>query len=205
MSFQSVPNCAEAVIRCSTATQGVNNVLGFFFAAGGPVQTNMDDLSATVNASVASDYLPFVAPGVGYIETYVRGLTSITDYSSVNASGAGPGTMAGSLELPTNVSFCITLRTAFTGRSARGRFYSLPFTDAGMASINAVTATYANGVRSFLRNLQAAVLVNGWSLVIISRFTGGAPRLVGDHFTVTNIDYRNLIPDSQRGRLPQGH
>jgi len=51
----------------------------------------------------------------------------------------------------------------------------------------------------------AAALVAGWSLSIISRRTAGAPRLIGTHFVVTDIDYRNLIPDSQRGRLPQGH
>jgi len=205
MTFQSVPDCAEAVIRCSSGSQGMNNVLGFVFNAGGPVQANIDSLASIVDSYVGSDYLPFVAPGVGYLETFVRGLTNINDFSASDSTNAGSGTMSGTLELPTNVTFCVTLRTAYTGRSARGRFYALPFTNNGMASINAVTSTYANGIRTFLRSVQAAALVAGWSLSIISRRTAGAPRLIGTHFVVTDIDYRNLIPDSQRGRLPQGH
>jgi len=113
--------------------------------------------------------------------------------------------MSGVDNLPSNVTWVATLRSAFTGRSARGRFYTMPFTDLGLASINAVTSTFATAIIAFLEDVQARVTTNGWEMVVVSRFHNKTPRDPGIFFPITDIVARNLLTDSQRGRLTRGH
>jgi hypothetical protein len=42
-------------------------------------------------------------------------------------------------------------------------------------------------------------------MCVASRFHNGAPRTPAITFAITSIAARNLIIDSQRGRLPKGH
>jgi len=204
MPFQSIPECAEVVIHGQGGSKAIANVLGFWMP-GGYLQADLDNLASAIDIAVGADYLPFVAAGSAYIRTDVRGLENVVDLTSSASSQAGPGTMSGTFELPSNVAFCVTLRTGLTGRSARGRFYSWPFADSGLSAVDTVTTTYANGIKTFVNACLTAGLSEGWYLSILSRRSLGALRPVGVHYTVTNIDYRNRTTDSQRGRLPANH
>jgi len=204
MPFQSIPECAEAVIIGQGGSKSIANVLGFW-KPGGYNQTDIDNLAAAIDSVVGSDYLDWVAAGSAYIATTVRGLENVVDLSAINAANAGPGTMAGTFELPSNCSFCVTLRTGLTGRSARGRFYTWPMADSALSAVDTVTTTYANGIVTTLTGFQSAALAEGWYLSILSRRSLGAVRPVGTHYTVTGIAYRNRSLDSQRGRLPANH
>jgi len=204
MTFQSIPECAEVVIHGLGGSKAIANVLGFW-KPGGYDLTDLQNLADAIDIAVGADYLPFVAAGSAYTVTVARGLENIVDLSASASTQAGPGTMAGTFELPSNVTFCVTLRTGLTGRSARGRFYSWPFADSGLSAVDTVTTTYADGIKTFVNACKVAGASAGWTMSILSRRSAGALRPVGVHYDVTNIDYRNRTTDSQRGRLPSNH
>jgi len=203
MAFQSAPDCAEAVIRCTYGGKEVVNVLNFFFD-GGYNQTNIDALAALVDQDVADFYLDALSANVTYVETFVRGLTDETDLSASNGTGTGVGAVGGG-SYPANASACISLGTGFTGRSNRGRFYALPTGTSNGLGVNTVSTTYLGQLVDFLEAVQGDAVAAGWDLIILSRFHDGAKRAVATKQFVTSITARNTVLDSQRGRLPSGH
>lgn len=203
MPFQSVPNAVECVIQGVIGSQAIANVMGFQFA--GPYgQTDLDALAGVVDALVDSEYLPLVSSGVSYVQTKVRGLTSIIDLESVNTTGAGPGTAAGT-GIPANNTFCVTARTGKTGRSARGRFYAWPTIAGNYSAPSILNAGYVTAMEAFLLDVRSAAASVNWVNCVISRFSLGTARAVGITTPIINWAARNNIGDSQRHRLPRGH
>lgn len=203
MAFQSAPDTAEAVIAAVASAKNIFNVLNFV-KAGGYDQDAIDDLAAVVDAAVGDNYLPLLHTGIEYLSTTVRGLENDGDFESVNADNAGFGTASGA-GLPNNVTGVITLRTGITGRSNRGRFYALPTSATNQSGLNTFSTGYMNALVDFLGDMGDAAAVAGWTLSILSRITGGAPRTTATTRPVTVIEVRNRTNDSQRGRLPEGH
>lgn len=203
MTFQSAPDMAEAVVRFSLGGKQMVNVLGFL-RSGGYIQADIDALAGVVDARVGTDYLPVCDASVTYTETLVRGLTLINDLQASNSASSGIGGSSGAT-LPANVTLCITMRSGFTGRSARGRFYAVPTNGTKLASVNTFAGAYGDALVDFLDGVALDAAALGWEHVIISRFTGNAQRAVAVPFIVNTNAYRNLTCDSQRGRLPSNH
>jgi hypothetical protein len=203
MPFQSVPETAEAVINGEISGQTIANVVGAR-RVGGYNQTNLDQLASAVNIWVGNFYLPLVANSVNYVQTHVRGLESIIDLESIDATSAGPGTAAGTGN-PANASFVITLRTGHTGRSARGRFYMWPFGGSALQTSQTVTTTYAAAAAAALTQLMTDISSAGWVPVIISRRSLNARRPVGITTTIISATARNVDLDSMKHRLLRGH
>jgi len=203
MAFQSVPNCAEAVIRGLALTKPIANVVGFKFGSL-PVEADLQQLADTVDAWVGSDYLPLVSNATTYLVTNVRGLTVENDVEAFAATATGPGTQTGSA-MPANATLCLTLRSGKTGRSARGRFYAWPFSSSVLADAQNVTSGYGTALAAALNHLKTLAAIDGWQMVVISRFALGVARPVGITFPVSAIESRNTLVDSQRGRLAPGH
>jgi hypothetical protein len=199
MAFQPAPNCAEAVIRCTYGGKEVVNVLNFF-STGGYTQSDLDNLAGEVDIYVGASYLPNLSPDLEYIETHVRGLANASDLEAHDNGSAGFGT-AGGTSLPANVTLAIKMTTGFTGRSNRGRLYSLPNTDAALTGPNMFNVTFATDIIAFLTSVQTGALSVGWNMVVLSRFTLGAPRTTATHRVITGFSYTDLKADSQRGRL----
>jgi len=203
MTFVPAPDCAEAVIQATYGGVNIANVINFK-KFGGYDQTAIDALAALVDVAVGDAYLGLLSNGVAYSGTTVRGLSDIIDLSGFNDAFAGPGELA-TAGLPANVTLCITLRTGFTGRSARGRFFAMPTVADQLSTPDAFVSTFGTQLVSFLTDLKAAALVLGWTMVIVSRFSNGVPRGTAIATPVTNIVARNNLTDSQRHRLPRGH
>jgi len=121
--------------------------------------------------------------------------------SSSNADNAGAGTDSDDA-LPNSVSLCLTVRTAFTGRSARGRIFAMAPTVVQAPVPNFVTTGYRDAIVAAYEACRTRITSLGYQMVVVSRFSGGAPRAVGITFPVTSIVARNLRLDSQRGRMP---
>lgn len=203
MAFQSAPDCAEAVIRATYGGKNIANVLNFH-KVGGYSQADIDQLAAVVDDNVGSGYLALLSGNVTYVDTLVRGLTSDTDLTAAQNANAGVGTVSGG-SYPANASACITLRTGFTGRSARGRFYAMPTGTSNGLGVNTVSTTYLDALVDFLQAVAGDADLEGWDLVVLSRFHNKAERETATFLDVTSISYRNNVLDSQRGRLPVGH
>jgi hypothetical protein len=203
LPFQPVPNCAEAVTSFSVGGKEMVNVLHFLFA-GSYAQGDLDALASAIDAEVTLNYLPVVTAAALYVETRVRGLTVENDLHSVNNDGSAAGGAAG-IEAPSNVSFCVTLRSNFTGRSARGRWYAVPPSSSIIGADSTASSAYVVALLAYLDGVKAAAAAIGWQLVIASRHHNGALRPLGVPFVVTSISARNHTLDSQRGRLPKNH
>lgn len=203
MPFQSIPNCAELIIRGTVGAKAVANVIGFNFGAA-YAQPAIDALAAAADGSVTTYYKPLMTAGMTYDGVEVRGLTSTVDLFGSNSSGAGTGGVSGA-QLNNNVTLCVTLRSGLTGRSARGRFYAFPTGASQLSAANLFSTTYGNALVAFLDNLRLVAAGAGWQCSILSRRNNNALRPVGVAFGVLDVELRNYISDSQRGRLPLGH
>lgn len=196
-------DCAEIVLAGTYFGKGINHVLGAW-KPGGYVLTDLQDLANAIDVEVGDTYLDWVNEDVNYDSTTVRGLTSPTDIVATSVVTAGLGHRSG-VNLPANASLCMTLRSGFTGRSARGRFYAWPTVSADQTDAQNYAGAYRDGVLGFLFAVQSDCTTLGWVLSILSRRTMNADRAVGTHYAVNDIQSRNLKVDSRRSRLLSGH
>lgn len=130
---------------------------------------------------------------VSFHEIFVHNLAGVAsgEYTlAITPADAGDVTEDA---MPGNVAFCITLRTALSGRTTRGRKYF-----SGLAKTHVVANQYdvarANGLVSDIQSLIDDLAANGTPLCI---FSPTALTLV----PVTTATYVDLYTDSQRRRL----
>jgi len=199
MAFVPAPNCAEAIINWDTPGGRNLNVCNFKFA-GSYIQDDIDALAAAVDSAVGTDMLPLTSGDSAYVGTHVRGLAATVDLEALNVDSIGAGTAMGG-GLPTNASHCISLRTGLTGRSARGRFYTVGMATSAQASADAVSVTYSNAYIDALENMSAAAALEGWTFVVLSRQNNGIVLTTAVARPITTMLAVDLNIDSQRRRL----
>jgi len=199
MAFQSVPDTIECVIDWLINGETAANTLKFT-KVGGYSSTDLDNILLTMDGQVATYFLPLLSSDIEYVQVRARGLANDPDIVAANGNSAGPGAIA-EPTLPNNVSLCTTFRTALTGRSYRGRFYSPPPIVSQMDTANLVGTSYAASLLAAINAVIFSGPDNGFVHVVVSRFSGGSPRGFGIATPVTSVVNRNRRVDSQRGRL----
>lgn len=109
---------------------------------------------------------------------------------------------AGAAALPLNVTFCLRCITNSAGRSYRGRIYfaGIPSNYLG-ATINEISASWANTMVSYLTNFKATLLAAGHTMVVVSYRNNKAWRTTAAATAITQWGYADLYLDSQRRRL----
>jgi len=199
MAFQPAVDCAEAIISYATPG-GINlNVVNFKYATVYD-QEAIDDLAAAIDGVVGVDFLPLIAGDSVYVSTHVRGLASTVDLESLNVASSDNGGASGGA-LPTNAAYCLSLRTGLTGRSARGRFYTVAMTTAHQATADTVTTTYRDAWIAALESMQSAASGVGWTWGVLSRQNNGVVLSSAVLRAITVVFGVNLDIDSQRRRL----
>ena len=200
MAFQAVPNTAEIIIEYLGNGEPMINTL-YAEKPSGYLLVDLAALAFTVDANVASAWLPDQSMDVSYVKTTVRGLGAENDIEVENNTGAGPG---GTLTkgLPNNVTIAIKKTSGLTGRSARGRCYWIGMPAADLdADENVVSASYVTDVVANMNSMRGSIDGTVWDAVLVSRFTGGAKRPTGVTFPwLSNVAVDGFV-DSQRGRL----
>lgn len=201
MAFQSVPGTVEVVVDFVVAGTPTANTMKFF-RAGTITQAHLDALTAGLDSNVGFQYAGILAQGDQYVQVRARGLENPVDLAS--SSGAAAFTEAGIIHvgLASSLSLCLTLRTANTGRSARGRWFHQRPLVLDMESANLATSGYGADCVSRVQAFITEATSLGWTPVIVSRFAAKAKRPVGVTFPITSVVARNLRVDSQRGRMP---
>jgi len=203
MPFQSVPECAEVVIKATVENLPVFNVLNFWKPGGYDI-VDLDALTLAVDTAWSSYFLADLHTSYLYQGAFGKGLELINDIQSSSVAGAGAGSASGD-GFPNNVAFVLTFRTGLTGRSARGRAYIGGIPASATTTNNTVFSSFAAAMVADMGQVKTAAVGAGWQLVVVSRITGGALRPLGVHNAVTSIVARNTELDSQRRRLPRGH
>ena len=199
MTFQSVPDVAEAVVQFTA--QGELQTMTFYGLKVGYSQGDLDALSAAMDAWATAELKPMLSSSLAYIGVQVKGLELLNDLTSFDATGSGVG---GTAETPLANQDCIAVArlSNFTGRSARGRVY-MPLHRGNVdTNENLVTSSTETAFEDALDEVSVSMIGAGWIEVIVSRFTGGAPRATGVTFTVVAYDMRDREIDTQRRRMP---
>jgi hypothetical protein len=200
MAFIPTENTVRVDALQDVSDQHCENTLWYFSAGGALDITEMAALGDAIN-EIFTTFFPAFHPG----NWLYRGCV-VTDQSSESGAAVNrpvtptPGTNASDV-LPNNVAFVIKFLTTGRGRSARGRNY-FPAIPRDQVTENTLESTYVDGVVTAYQNFLVPSLDIDASLVVVSHFTGGAPRSAGLAQPVTAITFTDLILDSQRRRLP---
>lgn len=201
MDFVPVPDGALVEIVATLDGQVCENTL-WFQSSGDFNASDLLDLGNGVLEWWGAQMAPGISDQVsitGANVTDMRTQTGPGVFVLPAAPMAGEGT---SPPLPNNVALCISFRTAFRGRSARGRNYIF-----GLQENQSTKSHVDAGVTDFFQDayatmIGAGTLVAGWQWSVVSRITAGNPRtsaLVRPVIAAVIVD---PVLDSQRRRLP---
>jgi hypothetical protein len=201
MPFVPVANVFMAEVRMLAAGQQIENTLYFRPDPTGAA-TSMADLGADLLLWWNNDYAPAIPADITLREIHITDLSSAT--SGVHTQPAPTPAPAGdrvSALLPNNATLCVSFRTALRGRSFRGRNYL-----AGLGEVDVTLSTVSAGLQGDVlaayNALLATPITDNWIWVVVSRFSGGAPRPSGVVTEVTSVVIVDPVVDSQRRRLP---
>ena len=200
MAFQRVPNTAEITFVYQQNLQPVVNTT-HAVRAGGYNGAQIINLAAAMDAVAVSNLRPAMVTDAFYLRAEIRGLDQENDLAASNADGAGAGALLGP-GLPNNVTLSIKRASPFTGRSARGRWFWVGLAAAQLSgNENEVDEQAVLDAQFAVDAVRLAIQAEGWSPVIVSRFTNKLQRAEGVTFNWVDTVAVNGSVDSQRGRL----
>lgn len=186
-------------------------------------------LANSVDAAVKSAWVANMAPlcanetGLGAVS--VRDLSSPNQPEFVGNSPTVLGSDATSDSLPTGIALCVTLRTAKAGKSYTGRVYVGGFTEAQNGTNGGASQAAADGATNFVGDVKDALGTLGLVLGVLSRpsyatvikketgypdgsteeeILSQSPSRAGAITDVETVQARNLVWDTQRGRMALG-
>ena len=196
-----VPNTAEVHIRGAHDGQFVENT--FYYEFGSTITDgDLTQLAIDIAAVVISDWLPLLSSNWVGREVYARDLTSGSGLEATDTSIFGEvGTSTGP-DLPNNATIAIARKSGLAGRSFRGRVFWQALTASMVTTANNLNSAVGLDIIDAINAVDAAAILLDWTPVIVSLFTGGAPRVSGVTTPITSWSLTNLVLDGQRRRLP---
>lgn len=199
MAFVPVPNTAMFELRYTLFDQQIENTLWFEEALpwnAGTIATQCEVL----HDWVVSDLFPTLSVDLILREVFGTSMESDTAPTGSFVPAAPPAGDVPSNSEAGNVAFGITFRTGNRGRSFRGRNY-VPGIPQNNRSGNQVVPTFATTIQTAYQQLTGLIpeMLGTW--VVVSRFSGGVPRVTGVTTPVVQAAFHDLNLDSQRRRL----
>lgn len=200
MPFIPVANVAQVEMRYLWDSQQVENTLYYQFA-GSIAFADLVDLTEHLYDWWDTSLKPIQSAACALREVYARDISSEFGIAYARVSSPPePGTNL-SPTLPNNVTVAIGFRALQVGRSFRGRNYSVGMCE-GDVTGNLIGGTYATDLQAAYSAMRASVQTIDWLWGIVSRYSGGAPRVAGVFSPVAVLGFTDGIVDSQRRRLP---
>jgi hypothetical protein len=186
------------------------NVLHAEYTLAGPLNPNIANtiFDHVLNSAQWTTFRAFLTPNITLAGVEVIDIRSPDNPGVPSTSGGQAGT-AVSLELPPQVSLVITLRTAKTGRSHRGRVYTFGYTASALADTGLAAAPVLPAAAGFVTAFQEGIAVAGGTLAIRSAALPERPAKPGGMLPakpyeitpVTVIQARDAIWDTNRRRV----
>lgn len=197
------------------------NVLGGVVASGFLVnQTLANTLGSAIKTAFTSNLGTFLNNTAGVAKVGVRDLRQLNQPEFLDTGGTVMGSAVGDL-LPSQNSLAVTLRTALSGKSYRGRVYSPPLVEANNTPGGNVDTAGQAAVLAFYTAVQSALSAQNISWAVLSRpayaYTINKVWTLGDGSTfsevigrgnaragiaspITSIASRNVVWETQRRR-----
>jgi len=202
MAFIPVSDTAQVRIEGRVDNQQTINDLYFRHSTGAIAQADIQALASAMATWYGGSMCPLLNEAWQGVATHARDLSSelgfVADQSMVGTNGTVTGEAA-----PNNCTMSVSIRSAFPGRSFRGRNY-VPVLTNSQVTGNNIDADWAQSVVDAYALLLfgGGALPGGWVWVVVSRFSGGLPRPDGVFSEVFSVRVVDLVVDSQRRRLP---
>lgn len=201
MAFVPVPMTAQVDVVYLWNGQRVENTLYFRSTSDEPNENNMNDLLVTLANLWVNGLMELLAETIVLILLEARSLhVQNGPVASFALSPGVPGSIAGEAN-PGNCAWTVTFATSLAGRSFRGRNYVAGIPQGSVAE-STVSQTFADNVLAHYELVRTTLPANEWQWCVVSRYTNGAPRVVGVATPITSVRYFDLTTDSQRRRLP---
>jgi len=201
MAFTPVINTVSVEFRTTWDAQHCENRI-FVDLLTTPSQANCQALANAMLTWWTGNVVALTPANLALREVFVRDQSQLNGFAATaSPTGALPGTHAAA-SLPNNVTICASIRTLFTGRSARGRWYWQGLCEDQVVD-NTVNSGVITSIDAALTNLASVIAALGHFWVIVSYQSLGVPRPGGPvKFVVNDIVFVDAIIDSMRRRLP---
>jgi hypothetical protein len=199
MAFQAVPNTIQCDVVFLLFGQRIENVYHVEVPGGVDAPTIVDTAS-----EVGNWVMDTLMPSLSHNLTFL-----LVEATNLSIEGGGTATFApttpvpggsGDSSMPGGTAFCVSLRTAESGRSHRGRKY-ISGLAVSQISGNQVLTAYGNALVAAIAELISVLSAVGKLLVVVSRVLDGVERVVGITTAVTAAVAVDYNIDSQRRRL----
>lgn len=207
--FVPSPNTVKVNLHWTIHGRPQLNVLHGLFDTVGPVppgaaQAIFDAIGPALTSTLYASHL------AASTRLTAVGVTDLRNSSVPEVLSTGtpvPGTN-GTLAMPDQVSFVMTLRTAMTGRSHRGRIYTLGWAIDNVEADGTAAPNAAADAVAWHTAVSAAMSAQGMPLAIRSpalpvrpsKPGGDLPAKPFEITRVTSIEARDLIFDTNRRR-----
>lgn len=197
MTIGIVPNGIK--IEMNYIQNGIPVVNRFFVTkSSAPSSADLDD-AITATLAFYNDlrnwqHPTLVLQNITATDVHVaNGTQTILPLTTANV-GLGTGAPAAA-----NAAQCVSLRTNFTGRSFRGRFYLGGLTDVGLADAQNWSTAQSSAVAGYFADFITALTAINQTLVVVSNFAAGVVRVVALASEIINVIVDTKV-DSQRRR-----
>jgi len=186
IEFVASQNDIPVINRCYVVTEG------------GVTQENLEDALATAfdffTAYKASLHPSYVLHEIICTDVHVaNGTQEIGTYASSNQGTATGAAAAG------NAAVVTSLRTNFTGRSFRGRWYWGGLANVSLTNAQTLTTADATAFSGYFADFITALQGVGLTLTVVSRFAAGVARVTALATEIIAVITDTKI-DSQRRR-----
>jgi hypothetical protein len=145
------------------------NVIGLL-VTGNPVinQALAETIGSAVKGAFTTNLAPRLAPTASLVRVGIRDLRSPNLPEFRDTGTIPPGTGTGDI-MPPNIAACVTLRTAGSGKSFRGRIFYGGFTEAENTVSGWASAAVGTSVVAFTTAIDTAVTGSGFRLAVLTR------------------------------------
>lgn len=189
----------EGQLRYTLGGQYAQNSL-WFKCGGPPTEQNLLDVLQLLKIGWATWRVQLTA-ALTLTEVRAYDRTAQVAPSAVSVDIVDPAGVVAGDYLPGNCAMCVSLRTGFGNRSARGRMYIPGIPEArttGASMATELRDAGAAGIQQILINQS----IMGLTLSVCSKYHEGQPRPLGVMTPITSA-YVDEYVDSQRRRLPK--
>lgn len=205
-----IPNCMAVILKWGTqGGKGAVNVCHARYTGSFPGTVAMADaIRTSIGSSLtSSNLLTFMNTNSSFFAVDLRDLSQANQPVVSGTAAATIGTSTGTA-MPDEVAACLTLRTAKSGISNRGRIYIPNLASNALAAGNVIAAACVTALGTFGTAIRTAINNQGVFMVIAqparNQYVGSTgtvhPARSAQTTDVTQVILRDNHFDSQRRR-----
>lgn len=200
MAFIPVPDVAKVAIEQRLDGEPVVNTL-HFYNANGWSNASLTTLATAVRGWWTDGLAPNLSTSLVLEQVVATDLSAqISPQATVDAGALLIGDVPGDCA-PNNAALCVSLRSSFRGRSARGRNYVAGVPDS-VRTRSRVTDSFITAIVDAYEQLITVGVNTASTWVIVSLRSNKVPRAQGVFLPVVNIVVTDNVLDSMQRRLP---